>query len=139
MMEAINKLIELTNRLPDRLDALPISDSVVEYQMDGDGIAYGRGLLKNELISVQEMTAGGDNETVWHIHNSREFFIVFKGSVILETIEGDCIESHILKVGDFFVLDAGAKHKLKTSGLAKILVIGVPPINEFPDDGFKRK
>ena len=65
----------------------------------------------------------------WHTHNDDEFFLIYKGSIVIDTENGP-IE---LKEGEGTVIPKGMKHKPRASERAVVLLLEPKRLNTKGD------
>src|SRR3990170_4609740 len=65
----------------------------------------------------------------WHTHNDDEFFLIYKGSIVIETENGPIT----LKEGEGTVIPKGLKHKPSAKNRAVVLLLEPARLNTKGD------
>jgi mannose-6-phosphate isomerase-like protein (cupin superfamily) len=74
-------------------------------------------------------TAAVKGEFHWHKHNDDEFFLIYKGEIIIETQKGPIR----LKQGEGTVIPKGLKHKPRAEKRAVVLLLEPARLNTKGD------
>jgi len=75
------------------------------------------GTLNLNSIHIRSMN---NTAAEWHVHKGGdEFFMVLEGEIFIDTEK----EIYKLKEKEFFIVPAGTKHRARSEGITKLLVI----------------
>jgi len=132
--ENIRKLKNLTKSLPSLGDLVTQKDkrgNIVRYD-GGDGICIGRGLLKREMIAVQQTIISSGTKMECHKHRIPivEIIHVYKGSIKFMT-GGKAV---IIKAGETITIKAGQGHKCVALQDSETVGVTMPAEKSYPND-----
>jgi len=104
------------------------NSNVMPYDF-GNGMCVGVGLLKSDLVAVQQIFLAKGTTFPEHSHKSHELGIVYKGEV-----EVFCNSEKVTYgPGDFMYFPPGILHTGVALSDSEMIFITVPPDEAYPD------
>ena len=129
MHDNLERLEKLTDQLPVLEDLVNPQNGYVEYEVEG-GMCHGFPLMNDPMISVQKAVITEGSLFYTHVHESREWLVVYQGE--LEVTVG-CVRKKI-GVGESIVIKPGEAHSVRALKNAKLVGITIPRDTGYPDD-----
>ena len=130
--DSLDLLRELTENLPVEGPAFPreiaSAPGFKEHKMSC-GTSFSWDLLTRDEVSCAHWFNSSGTIFPEHVHEQREWLIVFIGSMILQ-LDGE--ESERLLPGQYRVIEPGLKHKAKFLEDCHYLSITIPKSSDWP-------
>lgn len=128
----LQKLRELTDNLPFFPSlVMAESNNRIDYDVE-NGISFSFGLMNNEKIAVADTFMREGTVFPEHLHNEREFLIVYEGALSVKR-NGDDV-TYIISNGESIYFEENELHIVTALEDTWVVSITIPAAEGYPNE-----
>ena len=125
MSNALNRLRELTEQIPDHNPGVMIHDKLILH----GGMGVATCLMKNRDVAISHAELHRGATMADHYHHEREIIIVVKGKLLYRDDGGE----QVIKTAGALIIEPNTCHYAEALTDCDVIAITVPASKGFPD------